>query len=120
MCVCVGVGDYYFKKKIGSGSVVILEAFRLMLFSGYVPSRPVEFQWYAAEEVGLLGSQDIAELYAATGQEVHAQLQIDMCGGVPGTHIKIYSFFCNGIPPRTHNWGRGNSDTQKNEKGEEK
>lgn len=44
-----------------SGSVSILEAFRVLANSGYTPKDgPVEFHWYAAEEGGLLGSQAIA------------------------------------------------------------
>lgn len=45
----------------GSGTVSILEAFRILAESGYTPKNgPVEFHWYAAEEGGLLGSQRIA------------------------------------------------------------
>jgi len=44
-----------------SGTVSILEAFRILAESGYTPKNgPVEFHWYAAEEGGLLGSQAIA------------------------------------------------------------
>lgn len=44
-----------------SGTVSILEAFRILAQSGYTPKDgPVEFHWYAAEEGGLLGSQAIA------------------------------------------------------------
>lgn len=39
---------------------------------------------YAAEEIGLLGSQDIATNYSAINFPIHAMLQVDMCGGVPG------------------------------------
>jgi len=62
----------------GSGTVTILEAFRLVLGSGYAPLRPVEFQWYAGEEAGLLGSQAIAKAYKAEGRVVAAMLQLDM------------------------------------------
>jgi leucyl aminopeptidase len=44
-----------------SGTVTILEAFRILAESGYTPKAgPVEFHWYAAEEGGLLGSLAIA------------------------------------------------------------
>ncbi|WVR04904.1 hypothetical protein IAU60_001916 [Kwoniella sp. DSM 27419] len=43
-----------------SGSTSILEAFRALANRGFIPQHgPVEFHWYAAEEAGLLGSQEI-------------------------------------------------------------
>jgi leucyl aminopeptidase len=62
----------------GSGSVNLLEAVRVLAESGFQPKTPVEFHWYAAEEVGLLGSQDIAKTYNDTGVEVKGMLQFDM------------------------------------------
>ncbi|KAK0480763.1 peptidase [Armillaria novae-zelandiae] len=44
----------------GSGTVTILEAYRALLVTNYIPSSPLEFHFYAVEEGGLLGSQDIA------------------------------------------------------------
>lgn len=37
----------------------------------------VEFHWYAAEEGGLLGSQDIASAYEKEGANVRGMLQMD-------------------------------------------
>ena len=54
----------------GSGSTTILEVFRTIINGGFVPERTVEIQWYAAEEVGLRGSQAIAQSYAASGRDV--------------------------------------------------
>jgi bacterial leucyl aminopeptidase len=62
----------------GSGTVTLMEAFRLLMEIGFVPDRILEFQWYAAEEVGLLGSDDIAETYARQNRQVYAMLQYDM------------------------------------------
>jgi bacterial leucyl aminopeptidase len=45
----------------------------------------IEFQWYAAEEAGLLGSQAIFEQYATDKKDVKAMLQQDMTGYVQGT-----------------------------------
>lgn len=42
----------------GSGTVIILEAFRALVQAGFRPEVPVEFHWYAAEEGGLVGNQD--------------------------------------------------------------
>ncbi|KAJ3504088.1 hypothetical protein NLJ89_g8120 [Agrocybe chaxingu] len=70
----------------GSGSANILEAFRVLVAAGFRPSTPVEFHWYAAEEVGLRGSQAIASSYKNVGVEVKAMLQLDMTAYVrPGT-----------------------------------
>ncbi|KAJ3519552.1 hypothetical protein NMY22_g13144 [Coprinellus aureogranulatus] len=74
----------------GSGSVNLLEALRVLTESGFQPESPVEFQWYAAEEVGLLGSQDIAKAYNDTGVQVKAMLQLDMTAFVkPGSEEVI-------------------------------
>lgn len=64
----------------GSGSVCILEAFRVLAQSGFKPQYTLEFQGYAAEEVGLLGSQDIAEQYFQDAIPVQAMMQFDMMG----------------------------------------
>ncbi|KAF9952251.1 Leucine aminopeptidase 1 [Mortierella alpina] len=66
----------------GSGTVTTLEVFRALVNKGFRPVRPVEFHWYSAEEVGLLGSQDVAEDYARKGVEVFAMIQNDMTGYV--------------------------------------
>jgi len=62
----------------GSGAVAILEALRLLLIGGYQPLRPVEFQWYAGEEAGLLGSQAIAQSYQKSKRIVAGMMQLDM------------------------------------------
>jgi len=62
----------------GSGTVTLMEIFRLLMEDGYVPDRILEFQWYAAEELGLLGSADIAATYARQDRLVYAMLQYDM------------------------------------------
>jgi len=57
---------------------------------GFKPDRTIEFHTYAAEEVGLWGSQDIAEYYQSTGVVVYAQMQLDMTMYVkPGTSKTI-------------------------------
>jgi len=64
----------------GSGCAVLIESFRALLESGFVPRRTVEFQWYAAEEVGLRGSQAIANDYNARGVDVVSMIQFDVVG----------------------------------------
>ena len=62
-----------------SGTVSILEAFRVLARSGYTPKDgPVEFHWYAAEEGGLLGSQAIAKYKKQQGAKIGAMLEFDM------------------------------------------
>ena len=73
----------------GSGTVTILEAFRVLLSSpdivaGHAPNT-IEFHWYSAEEGGLLGSQAIFSSYEKQGRVVKAMLQQDMTGYVQGT-----------------------------------
>lgn len=62
----------------GSGTVSVIESLRMILNSGFRPTRTIEFQLYAAEEVGLLGSAAIAQAYAAQGIPIHGMLQLDM------------------------------------------
>jgi leucyl aminopeptidase len=65
----------------GSGTTTTLEVFRVLASSpSFKPQRPVEFHWYSAEELGLLGSQDIAAAYKKQGRTVYAMLQNDMDG----------------------------------------
>ena len=73
----------------GSGTVTILEAFRVLLqnpklANGSAPNT-LEFHWYSAEEAGLLGSRAIFNEYKKSGRDVKAMLQQDMTGYVKGT-----------------------------------
>lgn len=73
----------------GSGTVTILEAFRVLVQyladSGVTLENTVEFMWFSAEEGGLLGSQDIFSYYEREDREVVAMLQQDMTGFVQKT-----------------------------------
>ncbi|GBB99461.1 hypothetical protein RclHR1_03530008 [Rhizophagus clarus] len=64
----------------GSGTVTILEAFRVLVSGKFTPQRPVEFHWYSAEEAGLLGSQDVSLAYEKEGRNVIGMIQNDMTG----------------------------------------
>lgn len=61
-----------------SGIATLSEAVRATLATGVVPQRTVQVMAYAAEEVGLWGSDDIAGDYFAAGVDVVAVLQQDM------------------------------------------
>jgi len=81
-----------------SGSSTVLEVFRVLTQQGFRGERTLEFHGYAAEEVGLRGSQVIANAYAQQGKDVVAMLQLDMTGYVrSGTNptIGIITDFTN-------------------------
>lgn len=84
-----------------SGTVSILEAFRILAENGYTPKDgPVEFHWYAAEEGGLLGSQAIARYKKEQGAKIGAMMEFvghpTLCSSVFNTNIcKGYDgFYC--------------------------
>jgi leucyl aminopeptidase len=61
-----------------SGIATLTEILRIAMGSGFRPERTVKFMGYAAEEVGLNGSQAIANSFQADGVNVVAALQLDM------------------------------------------
>jgi leucyl aminopeptidase len=73
-CIAPGADDD------ASGIATLSEAIRVLLASGYQPQRTIHIFGYAAEEVGLRGSGDIAATYLAAGTNVVAVLQQDMTG----------------------------------------
>ena len=80
-----------------SGIAVLSEVIRATLANGLPPDRTVQFMGYAAEEVGLRGSQEIANAYRQSGVNVVAVLQLDMTafrGSV--NDIVLISDFTNG------------------------
>lgn len=61
-----------------SGIATLSEVFRVAMAKGYKPARTVKFMAYAAEEVGLFGSQAIAQAHKAAAVNVVGVLQLDM------------------------------------------
>jgi len=61
-----------------SGIGSITEIIRVLLDANYHPGRTVEFMAYAAEEIGLVGSDEIAQEYYNEGKDVVAYVQFDM------------------------------------------
>jgi len=61
-----------------SGIATITEVFNVLLAMDYRPKRTVEFMAFAAEEIGLVGSFEIAEEYKDAGIDVYAYMQLDM------------------------------------------
>lgn len=61
-----------------SGVASMTEALRALIASGYRPQRTIFVVAYAAEEVGLRGSQEIARQFKAARRKVAGVLQLDM------------------------------------------
>jgi leucyl aminopeptidase len=61
-----------------SGIAVLTEAVRILGESGLRPRRTIEVMGYAAEEVGLRGSKDLAQQYANKQAKVVGVIQFDM------------------------------------------
>ncbi|MGQ5524185.1 M20/M25/M40 family metallo-hydrolase [Chitinimonas sp. PSY-7] len=74
-----------------SGIASLIEAMRVMLNANYRPRRTIKFIAYAAEEAGLLGSQDIADKFKADNVKVVGVLQLDMTNH-KGATKDIYIF----------------------------
>lgn len=68
--------------------MTILEAFRSLMSNSTIAKgeaeQTIEFHWYAAEEVGLLGSGHIFRSYAEEGRDIAAMLNQDMTGYTAG------------------------------------
>jgi leucyl aminopeptidase len=61
-----------------SGIATITEAMRVLVQAGFQPKRTIKFMAYAAEEVGLLGSKEIANDFKAKNLKVVGKMQLDM------------------------------------------
>jgi len=61
-----------------TGTASVMEAFRVLVQSGFCPRRTVEFHTYAGEEGGLIGSNQIAANYNSQGVNVISMVQFDM------------------------------------------
>jgi leucyl aminopeptidase len=61
-----------------SGIATMTEVLRVLVDSGYKPQKTIVFAAYAAEEVGLLGSKDMAKTYKAQNETILGVLQLDM------------------------------------------
>ena len=61
-----------------SGIATLTETLRIAMSNGWRPRRTVKFMGYAAEEVGLRGSNAIAQSFRNSGVNVVGVLQLDM------------------------------------------
>ena len=74
-----------------SGIASMTEALRAMIANGYKPRRTIKMIGYAAEEVGLRGSKDIAANFKANNVNVVGVMQLDMTN-YKGSPSDIYLF----------------------------
>ncbi|CAL5868648.1 uncharacterized protein PFLUO_LOCUS2875 [Penicillium psychrofluorescens] len=88
-----------------SGTVSILEAFRILAETGYTPQNgPVEFHWYAAEEGGLLGSQHIARYKKEEGARIGAMMEFDMTAFIARNATETIGFIGTQADDALTNW----------------
>lgn len=63
-----------------SGTATNIEVFRVLMANNIKPKKTIEFHAYAAEEIGLIGSAEIAVDYKKQNKKVSAMVQFDMNG----------------------------------------
>ena len=79
-----------------SGIAVLTEIIRVLASEGYRPEKTIKFISYAAEEVGLRGSNEIARRMKSTNSKVIGVLQFDMTNFIgPDGKINLISDFTN-------------------------
>ena len=74
-----------------SGIATITEIIRVLMDMNYRPERTIEFMAFAAEEVGLRGSKEIAQDYKRRGVNVVTYVQFDMTN-YKGSSRDIYIY----------------------------
>ncbi|MFA6302163.1 MAG: M28 family peptidase [Legionella sp.] len=82
----------------GSGSSSVMEMARVLMASDVDLNRPVYIIWYAAEEVGLVGSQFVVKYFKEHKIPVKAAIQFDMTGFRPistDPTMWVYTDFVN-------------------------
>lgn len=72
-----------------SGIATITEVIRVLVQNSYQPEKTIKFMAYAAEEVGLLGSKEIAIDYRAKNVNVVGVMQLDMTNFKGSTDLDI-------------------------------
>jgi leucyl aminopeptidase len=72
-----------------SGIATLTEVIRVALASGWKPKRTVKFMGYAGEEVGLRGSNAIAQAFKTAGTNVVGVMQLDMTNYKSGSGVDM-------------------------------
>jgi leucyl aminopeptidase len=80
-----------------SGIASLTEAIRIIVAKDFKPKRTVHFMAYAAEEVGLWGSNNIASNYNTNNINVIGMMQLDMTNykGSPNIDVGMITDFTN-------------------------
>lgn len=80
-----------------SGVAAVTEVLRVLVQNGVRPARTIKFIAYAAEEIGLVGSKEIALAFKKQKQNVVGVLQLDMTlfKGTQDKDILLVSDFTN-------------------------
>ncbi|QSQ24406.1 M20/M25/M40 family metallo-hydrolase [Pyxidicoccus parkwayensis] len=80
-----------------SGVASFTEVIRVAMSRNYKPQRTVKFMAYAAEEVGLRGSKEIAAYHKSNGINVVGVLQLDMTNykGSTSTDVVVITDYTN-------------------------
>jgi leucyl aminopeptidase len=80
-----------------SGVACLTEIIRVLMLKGFYPNRTLKFMAYAAEEVGLRGSNEIAQAYRNANTNVVGVMQLDMTNyrGSMGYDIVMITDFTN-------------------------
>lgn len=73
-----------------SGTVTALEVFIALMQKNIRPQRTIEIHAYAAEEIGLVGSGEIASSYRGKNKDVKAMMQMDMNLFSKNNQVKIF------------------------------
>ncbi|KAF8326535.1 uncharacterized protein EI90DRAFT_3228136 [Cantharellus anzutake] len=84
----------------GSGTVTILETYRVLLAANFTPIHDVEWHFYSAEEGGLLGSQAVVNDYVSQGAKVKSQLQFDMTAWVKQGTKEVVGVITDFVNPK--------------------
>jgi leucyl aminopeptidase len=81
-----------------SGIATITEVIRILMANDFKPRRTIQFMGYSAEEVGLLGSKEIAASYKNKSAKVIGVMQLDMTlnKGTADKDIVMMADYTNG------------------------
>ncbi|WP_050347252.1 M20/M25/M40 family metallo-hydrolase [Arsenicicoccus sp. oral taxon 190] len=93
-----------------SGTATVTEVLRVALKDGWKPKRTVVFAGYAAEEVGLRGSDAVARSFKAQGKNVVGVMQLDMTNYDPGNGIDM-AFLTDNVNAGLTSFGKQLFDT---------
>ena len=63
-----------------SGTSTNMEVFRVLMATNFKPKSTIEIHGYGAEEIGLVGSKEMARDYKLRGEQVISMVQFDMNG----------------------------------------